>query len=335
MNAEQSSIIMVIQSNIGCRYFQTQITRQPSFGNDILYPQLKQSMLLLINDQFGNYLYQQFLDILNKDNFEHFKLFVIENFTLISTSPHGTRVIQKLLDIIDFNSEEGMNFSHSISEIIKGKVKELSMDEHANHIIQKYFTYLKYPDNIFIFEEIERSFLQIARTKSGCCVVQTCLINGHLNQKQKLILLTFQNINSLITDQFGNYVCQCLISLNEDWIISKIFQIISNQLISLCKEKYSSNVIEKFFEIKNKKFANDIAKLVLKNNSEILELICNDYGNYIIQRIMITVPNKSLTIKILEVIGKNIHIILKLSYGKKLLFRLQKIYPFLSTMCLY
>ena len=174
--------------------------------------------------------------------------------------------------------------------------------------------------------------MHIAITKYGCCVVQKCLINANKEQKEKIIYLVLQNTFNLIRDQFGNYVYQCVLMLKDEKINYKIIEIIYEKLIPLCKEKYSSNVIEKIFEINNIVIVNQLIDYITKTDNKILELITNKYGNYIIQKILSICTDKNLFFRILNTISQNIILINNVSFGKKLISKLSEKYPILNEM---
>ena len=58
----------LIKEQSGCRFIQEKIQSHPTFANDLLFPQLKNSLPELICDQFGNYLFQVLLDVLSFEN---------------------------------------------------------------------------------------------------------------------------------------------------------------------------------------------------------------------------------------------------------------------------
>ena len=328
-----SSSFMLCKTQSGCRCIQNKIMSDPSFANSTLYPCLRPKMLHLINDKFGNYLYQQFLDVLETPNLEDLICFISDHFNSIAYSPHGTRVVQKLIEHFSQTRPSEAKLIYEKMKInLQGKICEIANDENANHIIQKFILLIKFPFNDFVYEEIYNNFVKIAITKYGCCVVQKCLMNGNQNQQQKIIFLILQNTFFLISNQFGNYVYQCLIFLNDDRIIMEIYKIIYAKIILLCKEKYSSNVIEKIFEIRNKSLINDIAANICQNEYNILELITDQYGNYIIQKIINSVTNPQIIAKIINVISHNSQMISKISFGKKLILKLSKKYKVLEQL---
>ena len=110
----------------------------------------------------------------------------------------------------------------------------------------------------------------------------------------------------------------------------KIIEIIYDKIISLCKEKYSSNVIEKILEVNNQNIVNQLIEHITKNENKIIELLTNKYGNYIIQKILSISHDKNLIFRILNIIAKNIIIINNAPFGKKLIGKLIEKYPILS-----
>jgi hypothetical protein len=52
----------------GCRYLQKKIEGNEKFGNDFIFPKIKNHVTELSNDSFGNYLIQKVLEYLNEDN---------------------------------------------------------------------------------------------------------------------------------------------------------------------------------------------------------------------------------------------------------------------------
>ena len=335
LNAINSIIINDTSSqNIenNCHYLQMRIVSNANYANEVLFPFLFPNMIRLINDQYGNYIYQGFIEVFNSKNLINFLVVIENNFNEISHSQNGTRVIQKLIEKSS-NLKQGNNIiQKSLIDMLKGKVCQLSNDENANHIIQKFIVNIQFPYNNFIYEELYQNFMHIAITKYGCCVVQKCLINANKEQKEKIIYLVLQNTFNLIRDQFGNYVYQCVLILKDEKINYKIIEIIYDKIIPLCKEKYSSNVIEKIFEINNIVIVNQLIDYITKTDNKILELITNKYGNYIIQKILSICTDKNLFFRILNTISENITLINNVSFGKKLISKLIEKYPILNEM---
>lgn len=63
--------------------------------------------------------------------------------------------------------------------------------------------------------------------------------------KEMLIETVIENTLHLMLDQYGNYVIQYVVSLGIPEVNMHIADIFKNDLVNLCKQKFSSNVIEK------------------------------------------------------------------------------------------
>lgn len=329
-NIDDEGLALFIQTHQGCLKYQNLIQKDHKFANEVLYPHLKPYMLQLIVNEYGNYLYEDFLYVLNYTNFIHYINFISINFESIIYSPFGSKIVQSLLSRANLEEKIGTEIVKSVSEAMKGRVAKIAINEYASHIIKKFIKMIQSPYNDFIFQELYKSFTQISTTKFGCCVIDYCLMHSDYSQKKNLINLIINNSTLLITNQFGNYIYQNLIMNSSDELILKIYSIISEDIFFLSKGKYSSNVIEKFFEIKNKALINEIAKCMLHYDSKIIDLVRNNYGNYIIQKIITSITDQHLTKKILSIIIKNIERVVATACGQKLLYKLAKIYPFIS-----
>lgn len=93
-------------------------------------------------------------------------------------SPHGTRVIQKLIENLR-NEEIKTLFNKKIAE----NIINFSKDPNGNHIIQKYLYTIKYPDNQFIYDILTANLYEIATDKHGCCVLQKSIHAADEEQK--------------------------------------------------------------------------------------------------------------------------------------------------------
>jgi hypothetical protein len=108
-----------------CHYLQMKIISNPNYANEILFPFLFPNMISLINDQYGNLIYQGFIEVLNQNNLTNSLIVIENNFNEISHSQNGTRVIQKLIEKSS-NLKQGNNLIlNSLINMLKGKVCEL------------------------------------------------------------------------------------------------------------------------------------------------------------------------------------------------------------------
>jgi hypothetical protein len=206
-------------------------------------------MLDLINDAFGNYLVQKIAENLDEAKLDWMINLVTPFFLDISFSPHGTRVIQKIIECL--STEQLLE---KFNRIFLPNIYILSKDVNSNHIVQKYIYTIRYPHNQYLFEIMIKDLAEISTDKHGCCVMQKLVDASEGAQKVITNILNFQNFLieiilkrtlSFISDQYANYVLQFILSLNDYNINKTIAELFIPTIGYLSKQKFSSNVIEK------------------------------------------------------------------------------------------
>ncbi len=129
-------------------------------------------------------------------------------------------------------------------EVIKKFTIELLKDANGIHVIQKIIVSI--PEiKTYIYELLNKNIVAISTNKNGCCALQKCIDFADKNQKVLLIQNIIKNSIILMTDQFGNYVIQYVITLKDQILIEKIINTFKNNIEYLSKQKFASNVIEK------------------------------------------------------------------------------------------
>lgn len=315
----------LVKEQTGCRYIQEKVQSSPQFANTLLFPFLVKAQCIpeLVCDQFGNYLFQVLIDVLSELNLTNFVVTITPVLYQICVSPHGTRVIQKLIETIALYPSLVKQLTHALKT---SKLIDIIKDPYGNHIIQKFLVCNSHQDsnaNDFIYEIVENQFLSITNSKHGVCVVQKCVSEGNTNQKEKILYLINTNIKEIITDQFGNYLIQYLLTSQEVKLndINTILNFILENIFNLCKLKFSANVIEKCFENSNEEIKSRIIKSLVQNDKYLIELLMDQYGNYVVQKALL-VTKGELYMKMLTIISKGINELKQAAFGNKLIVKL-------------
>ena len=315
----------LIKEQTGCRYIQEKVQSSPQFANTLLFPFLVKAQCIpeLVCDQFGNYLFQVLIDVLTEMNITNLVVTITPFLYQICVSPHGTRVIQKLIEKITL-------FPSLIKQLIyalkTSKLIEIIKDPYGNHIIQKFLVCNSHQDssaNDFIYDIVEAQFISITNSKHGVCVVQKCVSEGNATQKEKVLNLINTNIQQIITDQFGNYLIQYLLTSQEVKLndIDNIIQYILENIFNICKMKFSANVIEKCFENSNDEIKSKIIISLVRNGKYLIDLLMDQYGNYVVQKALL-VTKGELYMKMLTIISKGINELKQTAFGNKLIVKL-------------
>ena len=305
LNDLLNNIEKISENQSGCRLLQNKL-QQNSDRADDFYKSIKSKNILkkITIDSFGNYFIQKLLEYISSDLISEFFINIIcPSFMEISLNPHGSRVIQKLLERI-YNNQ---NLMKIFNECLQNSMLEIFLNQSSTHIIIKYISLIKYPNNQIVYKYIVDNIYYIATHKHSCCTLQKCLNEGN-NTQRKEILISLANISSqLFADQYGNYAIQFALSLKDEEA-NKI--IISNYLGNFqenISNKISSNVYEKVLEYCDFNTKQYIIKS-LCNFETVKKLLYDTYGNYVLQKILLasTEPYRSMYIKFIAPLINNL-----------------------------
>ena len=336
---KKSNLYIICQDQSNCRNIQDQLDLNK---NDLNYiknflERIKPFLINIITQQFGNYVIQKLLEILiyqeNKTLFAEVFSFLDQNNCLYSVSidNYGTRVIQKTFEkliITGYNKIETPALNNCLKNLISKHLFDLCQDKNGNHVYQKLIKVFKGEKeeiSNFLFDYLADFALDIALLQQGATIFSTAINFGSYNQKEKLCVKIFQNLEILINNKYGNYSVQALINSlkDEKKLIEPIYSYISKNIVNLSKQKYSSNVVDTFI-MKNDTFSKMIINDIIKNN-QIKDMILDQFGNYVIQKAMSISDQETLN-KIIEQIKPIVPELLLSNFGKKIINKLMHQY---------
>ena len=202
-------------------------------------------------------------------------------------------------------------------------------DLNGIHIVQKLIS-IQNKYNQLIYNKIFESVELIAVTRDGSNFIKKLLEFLDDNNMIQLINAINKNLSIIITNQYGNYIIQNIITKENLHLKYKIIETIITNIVSYSNEKFSSNVVEKCLEVEEMK--NKVIDEILKDNN-FENILLNEYGNYVVQKAL----NKSEQNKQHIMFKLLIQLIPKLQslpFGQKLLSKLFILYPRLSIFIL-
>ena len=316
---------IIAKKQTGCRFLENLIKANENryeIINEIFFHKLNLEKLLeLSNDLFGNYFIQAIIPELDSNNLVTFTNMVNNNLLKLCLNPHGTRVVQLLIDNIKDNKYNLLKlFWKYLSKIMDKLINDLN----GSFVLIHYAEEIK--DNDIIYNYLNKNIFKICIRTYSCSALQKFIDLGTNIQKHKLINNIINNINKIIGNQCGLYVIQFIMKKKDYQINDIILQKIIYNLIKYSKQKYSSNVIEAFLETCSPNAVNKLIE-ILKNDLIIRDLIKDIFGNYVIQKLLIICPDDKIRFHILGIIASEFNELTKLSFGNKLIKKLIMTYP--------
>jgi CRISPR/Cas system-associated endoribonuclease Cas2 len=307
-------IIAMIKDQSGSKFIQKKIEEKcPEFLYK-LYEQIKGNLIDIINDQYGNYVIQKYVELCDKKIIS-LMLNQLQNSLLeISLNSYGTRALQKIIEYLSSSfTDDDINI---ILNFIKGNVFKMIRDINGNHVIQSIIDAIKNKDKLTpLYIEMNENMIEISKIKQGCCVFPKVLNNIREDDLGKLIKNVIDNLEILINDEYGNFIIQRIIKLNRENYNNQIFDFLKNKIVKLSTQKYSSNVIETCILEGCNIRDNVIEKLIEKNN--VTNLICDQFGNYIIQKCLPLVKGKQFK-SMIDQIKKAVKTLNQSNHGRKI-----------------
>lgn len=313
------------KDQIGCRFLQKKVEEDTKFALSSIYPIILDHLLDTINDQFGNYLIQKFFEYLSNEELFQFLKMISPSFANIGINQYGTRVIQKIMDYIKKDSDQQLY--ETFIDLIIPNIVLFSNDINGCHIVQKILLTKNF-DNAFAYKEMDESIEKIANHKNGCCFLQKCTEKLKGNDLENILDSINKKAKLLIVDQYGNYVIQHVMKINGAKRNLAIFNILIENLPFYSNQKFSSNVIEKFFIFEDMKNA-IVNQLLIPEIMK--EMLFDSFGNYVVQK-AIANTSKESQMKLLYLIAPLMEELKNLNFGVKLYHKLTVQYPMLLSI---
>ena len=308
----------------GCRYLQKRIENNQKLVPTLFFPNILGHIQELSNDQFGNYYIKIIIKYLPEDMIYKFIQLIHPSITKIGTNQYGTKVIQNLIDFL--TGEKNLLF---FIEKTLPHVVDLINDLNGIHIIQRLIC-IKSNYIQMIYNKIFENVKLISVTRDGSNFIKKLL--DFLDEENMVLLINSinENLHDIITNQFGNYIIQNIIKKENLVLKFQVIETIILNIVNFSNQKFSSNVVEKCFEVEEMK-DKVIDEIIKGNNFE--HILLNEYGNYVIQKALFKSDQnrQHIMFKLLVPIVTRLQ---SLSFGQKLLSKLFILYPRLSIYIL-
>ena len=317
-------LISLAKEQSTCRYLQQKIDSEHRLANEYFFSTILSSIQELIVNQFGNYLIQKIIEYISDDQIYEIVTEIRPTFYEICTNFYGTRVLQKMISYI--TTERTMNI---LLDIIKNFLPKMINDINASHIIIKLLSLKKKTISTSIYEMINMGIITISTHKHGCCLIQK-IIDGDLENTESIVNNLINNALTLINHQYGNYAVQYILSMNNDLYSFRLIMVLLPSLPSLSKSKYSSTVIERCFEKCNESLRVLLYDIIMKKNV-MNELICDRFGNYVIQKAIDTADEERQR-RMIAMIIPMVEMIRREPFGRQLYVKLYNKYMLFADM---
>nr|BAD38254.1 pumilio domain-containing protein PPD1-like [Oryza sativa Japonica Group] len=141
---------------------------------------------------------------------------------------------------------------------------------------------------------------------------------------KELISEIVEGVLELVVDQFGNYVVQYVVEHGGESVRAMIVMRLKGLMVMLSCQKYGSNVMEKCLTIGRIHDRLIIAAdIVGASEDQILMVMVNEHGNYVIQKMLETAAAEWVVDLIVIVVNRNFFRLIHYVHGRHVLAHLQ------------
>ena len=313
-----SDLVNLSKEQSSCRFLQGKIDKEPKLAY-YFFPTILKNINEIIVNKFGNYLIQKILSVISDTQIHQIITAITPTFLEICVNSHGTRVIQKMIKYI-----KAQYPMLALLELVMQHFTVMFNNVNASHIIMELLSLKQMYIRMAIYDMINIGLIEISTHKHGCCVIQKILENDSVYTKS-IIDNIIQNSLFLSTHQYGNYTIQHILQMKNPEYTNKLKMFLLPQFTTLSQQMYSSTVIEKCFEL-----CDEETRLLFYNmiyNPDTMKiLICNKYGNYVIQKAIDTARNENTQKYLLQMIFPIVNEIRKDNFGRQLFSKLYNKY---------
>ena len=265
----------------------------------------KEGLSILMKNTYGNYFFQQMIKGEEDIIIELIISYISDDFINISKDSSGTFSVQALLNEVTSIKEE-----QQILNIIQNHEMEMAFNKNATYVLQKIV--LLFPDvhRTYLNEIILINFRDLCMDPNGICLIKNFIkTNTLINDKKRINHEIISYFVDLAQSPFGNYGIQYIM---ENWGNNELNDIkdkIMENIYELSIQQYSSNVVEKAFEINDEENRQKmIRKLFFEENFIIL--LKNKFGRFVLHKAinyMTTNSKNEFELLLLNNINNNVY----------------------------
>jgi len=313
----------------GSRFIQQKMETSSEEDRRLVFEELLPDALKLMTDVFGNYVIQKLLEFGSQRQCEAIAECLKSRVVELSQQMYGCRVVQKALEKVQPELQWML-----VDELRpEGVVMQCIKDQNGNHVIQKAIEKVDNEVVQFIVETFHSQAFELAMHPYGCRVLQRILEYCKKEQTEPILEEVLPQAIELSENEYGNYVIQHVLERGTDGAKALVLDAMKGHILEMSMHKFASNVVEKVLQHGNATQREDLYEEILHTEEDceddaeearIVKMMKDQYGNYVVQK-MLEYSSGVLREKVVNCIKESSGQLKKLTYGKHILVRLEKV----------
>merc|ERR1719233_593568 len=290
-------VVVLAKSQSGSRFVQEKLN-EPEYFN-LFYKELKVQVADLMMDNFGHYAIEALFAVSDNEQ----RLFLVMNLApsiaVVSCHKQGSFSIQAMMDTLQTQSQIEM-----LVEALSKHVMQIILNCSGHYVILRFLSKFGYPYTRFVHRALVGHCYDFSTDHYGLRVMKAAVDAGPHSQLTNVFNCIVKHTNTLVENQYGNYIIQHLLDVCPVQITSTIKEKLCGKYVRYSKQKFRSNVVEKVIRHSNKETEKRLSYMNSKKNGpeirdvdfkdwrEVIvrelctkadDLISDKYGNYCLQ----------------------------------------------------
>ncbi|MBW0557880.1 hypothetical protein O181_097595, partial [Austropuccinia psidii MF-1] len=226
-------IVEFAGDQLGSRHIQSKLDSATVEEKQLVFDEIYPNVLQLSMDVFANYVVQKFFEQGSQSQKTQLAESLRGHVLQLSLQMYGCRVIQKALEFILIDQQ------HILIKELEGEVIQCAKDQNANHVLQRSLERIDPQINRFISQAFVGQAFALATHPYGCRVLQRVFEHMPEDQTRPLLEELHRFSNNLMTDQYGNYVAQWIITDGKKEDAAQMLAKVRGQVLLLSKHKFA------------------------------------------------------------------------------------------------
>jgi len=299
-------VVALAKSQSGSRFVQDKL-QDPAYFK-LFFMELKDRVADLMMDNFGHYAIEALFATSGDDQ----RLFLVMNLApsiaVVSCHKQGSFSIQAMMDTLRSGPE-----IETLVEALSKHVMQIILNCSGHYVILRFLSKFGYPYTRFVHRALVGHCYDFSTDHYGLRVMKAAVDAGPHAQLTNVFNCIVKHTNTLVENQYGNYIIQHLLDVCPPPITNTIKEKLSGKFVRYSKQKFSSNVVEKVIRHSNKETEKRLNQRGAKKNivegstdgkekdwREIIvrelcekadDLISDKYGNYCLQTALQSATN--------------------------------------------
>ncbi|OHT16572.1 Pumilio-family RNA binding repeat containing protein [Tritrichomonas foetus] len=314
--------VLMARDRQGSRIIQKRLEDGNETDRNFIFTSLFPSLNELVYDPAANFVIQKMCETLTIEQQSLMLVFFLRDSKAITDHPNGCRVLQKFIEYTTHDNVDALFVN------LKPNLIPLCFSQNGNHIVQRFIELL--PERVQeIIDCVQPQLSNLVVDNCGCRVVQRLFEKFQIDILEPLVQEVLTYAPDLATNQYGNYVVQEVLEAGKRAHIAALIVAFKGHFYEFSIHKFASNVIEKCIRGATKSEQEAIFSEVIGNDGHfelqrILKMVGDQFGNYVIQRI-IEYGTDSQQTAIYDVVYDNYDALISNNYAKHVISRLENL----------